>query len=46
MGPKVYNIRLGTARQRAELTPKKQYWSRSALHWLPEIDSIPKVEKQ
>jgi hypothetical protein len=45
-GPKVYNIRLGTVRQRAELMPKKQVWFRSALSWLPEIDSIPKVEKQ
>jgi hypothetical protein len=45
-GPKVYNIRLGTARQRVELTPKFQYWSRSALHWLAGLDSIPKVEKQ
>jgi hypothetical protein len=44
--PKVYNIRLGTVRQRAELMPKKQVWFRSALSWLPEIDSIPKVEKQ
>ncbi len=44
--PKVYNIRLGTARQRAELTPKKQIWFRSALPWLAELDSIPKVEKQ
>ncbi len=45
-GPKVYNIRLGTVRQRAELTPKKQIWFRSALHWLPGLDSIPKVETQ
>ncbi len=45
-GPKVYNIRLGTVRQRAELTPKKQIWFRSALHWLPGQDSIPKVETQ
>jgi hypothetical protein len=45
-GPKVYNIRLGTARQRAELTPKKQIWFRSALPWLPGLDSIPKIETQ
>ena len=45
-GPKVFGLRLGTARQRAELTPKKQIWFRSALHWLPDLDSIPKVEKQ
>jgi hypothetical protein len=45
-GPKVYNIRLGTVQQRAELTPKKQIWFRSALPWLAEMDAIPKVEKQ
>lgn len=45
-GPKVLGVRLGTARQRAELTPKKQIWFRSALHWLPDLDSIPKVERQ
>ncbi len=45
-GPKVYGLRLGTARQRAELTPKKQIWFRSALPWLPGLDSIPKVETQ
>lgn len=45
-GPKVYNIRLGTVRQRDELMPKFQYWSRSALHWLPDLDTVPKIEKQ
>ena len=45
-GPKVLGVRLGTARQRTELTPKKQIWFRSALHWLPGLDSIPKIEKQ
>ncbi len=45
-GPKIYGVRLGTARQRAELTPKKQIWFRSAVHWLPDLDSIPKVETQ
>lgn len=45
-GPKVYNIRLGTARQRDRLVPKIQYWSRSALSWLGDIDSVPKIEKQ
>ena len=43
-GPKVYNIRLGTVRQRDELPPKKQYWSRSALHWLSDLDTVPKIE--
>jgi len=45
-GPKVYNIRLGTATQRKELVPTKQIWSSSALSWLSELDAIPKLEKQ
>ena len=28
------NVRLGTARQRAELVPRLQYWHRSALGWV------------
>ena len=31
--PKVVNLRLGTARQRAQLRPKTQYWCRSAQDW-------------
>lgn len=45
-GPKVYNIRLGTARQRDRLPPKRQIWTRSAQTWLSGIDSLPKIEKQ
>ncbi len=44
--PELYNIRMGTARQRAELPPKFQFWSRSALHWLTDLDTVPKIEKQ
>jgi len=43
-GPKVYNIRLGTARQRGELTPKSQYWSHSAMPWLDRLHGVPKIE--
>lgn len=45
-GPKVYNIRLGTVRQRDELPPKLQYWFRSAQHWLTDLDSVSKLEKE
>ncbi len=34
VGPKVFNLRLGTARQRAELKPRAQYWCRSAQDWV------------
>lgn len=44
--PDVYNIRLGTVRHRAELSPKFQVWCRSALNWLPEINSATKKEMQ
>ncbi len=33
-GPRILNLRLGTARQRAELRPKAQYWCRSAQRWV------------
>ena len=41
-----YNIRLGTARQRDQLVPKKQLWCRSAQPWLADMDSAPKAETQ
>jgi len=36
-GPKIVGIRAGTIRQRRELTPRREYWRRSALPWVPEI---------
>jgi len=45
-GPKNYGIRLGSIRQRGELTPKAQVWTRSAQHWLADLDSIKKIETQ
>ncbi len=44
--PKTYGIRLGTARQRDQLSPKKQLWCRSALDWVMDLENVPKVEKQ
>ncbi len=44
--PKVYNIRVGTCRQRAELAPKFQLWGRSALSWLKDYAAIPSKEQQ
>ena len=38
-GPKIHGIRAGTIRQRDDLAPVKQLWTRSAQHWLPEIMS-------
>ena len=45
-GPKVYGIRVGTARQRAQLVPRKQIWHRSKLAWVPEIEETVIVDGQ
>jgi hypothetical protein len=44
--PKIYGIRLGTARQRVGLTPKRQYWRRSALPWIDGIGALPRFEME
>ena len=44
--PQVFGIRVGTARQRAELVPRRQIWCRSALGWLTNLEAIAKIPKQ
>ena len=44
--PQVFNIRVGTARQRAELRPKTQGWCRSARDWVNDLQSIKQFAKQ
>ena len=44
-GPKSYGIRVGTARQRAQLVPKRQVWHQSALPWLDQVATMPAIEK-
>lgn len=45
-GPKVHGLRVGTIRQRGEIVPKVQYWTRSAQPWLGDMGAVPKLEKQ
>jgi len=45
-GPKTLRLRVATSRQRYELRPTLQGWTRSAQDWLGEIDSIPKFDGQ
>ncbi|NQV56379.1 MAG: GFA family protein [Rhodospirillales bacterium] len=45
-GPKRFGVRLGIIRQKADLTPKRQIWTRSALPWVNDLDAIPAVETQ
>jgi hypothetical protein len=45
-GPKVYAIRVSTARQRDQLVPKMQVWFRSAQQWVIRTDSMRTIDKQ
>jgi len=45
-GPGVIGLRVGTIRQRNQLPPQKQYWTRSAHRWAMDLDRLDKVEKQ
>lgn len=40
----VLGLRVGTARQRAELRPRKQHWCRSALDWTEDLSEVERVE--
>jgi hypothetical protein len=42
----LFSIRVGTARQRSELRPRVQLWSRSAQHWLGGLAALKRLEKQ
>lgn len=44
--PQVFNIRVGTSNQRAELRPKVQGWCRSALDWVNDLQSMEQFAKQ
>ena len=44
-GPKRYNIRTGTVRQRERLVPVAQQWTRSEQSWLHGLSSLPKFER-
>lgn len=44
--PQTFGLRVGTARQRAQLPPKKQGWYRSAMSWTMDIDGLPKIPTQ
>jgi hypothetical protein len=44
--PQVFSIRVGTARQRNELVPRSQIWSRSAQAWLTHLDSVERIPAQ
>ena len=44
--PRIYGLRVGTIRQRAELRPKTQGWCRSAQPWVSDLNSMTQHPKQ
>lgn len=42
----VYYLRVGTVRQRAQLRPQVQLWSRSGQDWVTSLGTMKRVEKQ
>ena len=42
--PRVYNLRIGTVDQRAQLEPKVQSWTRSRLPWIGAIPTLPSLD--
>jgi len=44
--PQVFNLRIGTVRQRAALAPRTQLWCRSALPWVNALSSVQQHAKQ
>ena len=45
-GSPFFGIRVGAIKQRDQLVPKIQYWSRSAQTWVQNISNMPKTETQ
>ncbi len=43
-GPRIFNVRLGTVRQRQALPPRFECWRRSRLPWLPELENTTKFD--
>ena len=41
--PQIFNLRLGSVNQRAQLTPRVQGFCRSAMPWAMDIRSIPQL---
>jgi hypothetical protein len=43
--PKTYNVRVGALRQRNELVPRRQIFSRSQQPWVNDLNAIRKFER-
>jgi hypothetical protein len=44
--PAAYSLRVGCLAQKAQLSPKRRIWCRSALSWAQNISTVPGKEGQ
>ena len=42
--PRAYNVRVGTIRERNQLRPFRQIWTRSRLPWLDDLARCPGID--
>lgn len=42
--PPIVGLRIGALKQRAQLPPKVQHWTRSRLPWVPHMDGVTEIE--
>ena len=44
--PPTYSLRVGCLRERAQLSPKKRNWCKSALAWAQNVSTLPANDTQ
>jgi hypothetical protein len=45
-GPKTYNVRAGTLRQRDQFVPRMQIWARSKAPWLDDFNFAQSAHRE
>lgn len=44
--PQIFNLRIGTLKERAQLAPQRQLWCRSALPWVMDLGAVEREPTQ
>jgi len=45
-GSTSYTLRVGALAERDRLPPQRQFWVRSAQHWVDDLGALPKIAKE
>jgi len=44
--PPIVGLRVGAIKQRAQLAPKAQYWTKSRLPWVMDVGMLKQIERE